>query len=368
MYKTSRKRWPAAVIIFLLFLSAVSLISAQADLSLKEILKKNLEASGGEEMLGQVKNLSFKTGGVRQIVSSAGELKVLTGKDPVVTEIIRVRGGKVDRSSLSGISEVTGPQKIVYQTLAKLYSGVFSLAKFSGQLKFEGLKSYGSEKFFHLTTTATEGPVSTHFYLGTDDFRLKRLVFHGTSAEGDRYEVNYDFAPFEEAEGLRLPLSWFASRVGAQGDLTEVTEVKANQPLTANFFSAMDLNMGAVKVGPGSLEGNVLDVDSFPNGLFVTTNWMKKDVEQAGFKSGEELTLRGGDQAKGFMTSVVFYATAGEIPRPGRPGEPGKEVRILGPARRGGATYILQVMGPSALGLAPKMTILSPISVMRTAK
>jgi len=342
------------------------LVFAQSGPSAEEILKKNLEASGGQEKLGQVKNISFRTGGVRQIVASAGELKVLTGKDPVVTEIIRVREGKVDRNSFGRTSEVTGPQKIIYQTLAKLYAGVFSLAKFRGQLKSEGLKSYGLEKFYHLTTKAAEGPISAHFFLRADDCSLKRVVFQGMSAEGDKYEVNYDFAPFEEAEGLRLPLSWFVSQVGARGNLAEVTEIKVNRPLATDFFSDMDLNMGAVKAGPGSLEGNVLDVSSFPNGLFVITNWMKKDIEQAGFKSGEELTLRGGDQAKGFTTSIVFYATAGELPRWG---EPGKEFRVLGPAPRGGeGTYVLQVMGPAAADLAPQMKILAPLSVMRTAK
>ena len=362
MYNTSRERWAAAVIIFF---SAVGLVSAQADLSVKEILRKNLEASGGTAKLGQVKNLSFMTGGTRQVVSAAGELKVLTGKAPVVTEIIRVRGGKVDRNSFGSVSEVTGPQKTVYQTLAKVYAGVFSLTKFSGQLKSEGLKSFGPEKLYHLTTKAAEGAVSAHFYLRTDDFSLKRLVFQGTTAEGDTYEVNYDFAPFEEAEGLRMPRSWFASQVGTRGNLMEVTEVKTNQPLAAGFFTAMDLNMGAVKVGPGSLEGNVLDVSSFPNGLFVTTNWTKKDVEQAGFKSGEELTLRGGDQAQVSITSVVFYASAGELPPPGGPSA---DIRILAPAPRGGETYVLQLRGPSASGLAEHMTILAPISVEKITK
>ena len=362
MWNTSLERWAAAVIIFL---SGLGLVFAQSGPSVEEILKKNLEASGGQEKLGQVKNLSFRTGGMRQIVTAAGELKILTGRDPVVTEIICVRGEKVDRCSLSGISEVTGPQKTVYQTLAKIYAGAFSLLKFSGQLKFEGLKSYGPEKLYHLTSTATEGPISAHFFLTADDYSLKRLVFLGMTVEGDKYEVNYDFAPFEEAEGLRLPLSWFASQVGTRGNLTEVTEVKVNQPLATDFFSDMDLNMGAVKAGPGSLEGNVLEVDSLRDGLFVTTNWTKKDVEQAGFKSGEELTLRG-DQAKGFMTRVVFYATAEEMPRPGGPLG---DARILGPARRGGGgTFVLQLMGPAAVDLAPQMKILAPISVTRTAK
>jgi hypothetical protein len=362
MRNATRERWAAAVIVLL---SAVSLVSAQSGPSLKEILRKNLEASGGKAKLGQVKNLSFRTGGTRQVVSAAGELKVLTGKDPVVTEIIRVRGERVDRSSSNGISEVADPQKTVYRTLARIYAGAFSLAKFSGQLKLEGVKSFGPEKLFHLTMKGQTGSVAAHFYLRTDDYSLKRLVFQGTSAERDKYEVNYDFAPFEDVEGLRLPLTWFVSQVGTRGDLVEVVEVKANRPLAVDFFSAMDLNMGTVKVGPGSLEGNVLEVSSFPNGLSATTNWTRKDVEKAGFKSGEELTLRGGDQAKGFITSVVFYASAGELPRPG---EPGKEIRILGPAPRGGETYVLQVMGPLAADLALQMTILTPISVEKIVR
>ncbi|MGZ5469299.1 MAG: hypothetical protein ACXW2H_09220 [Candidatus Aminicenantales bacterium] len=362
MFNTSRVRWVVAVITFI---SAVGLVSAQADLTLKDILKKNLEASGGQEKLGQVKNLSFRTGGTRQIVSAAGDLKILTGKDPVVTEIVCVKGGKVDRNSFGSTSEITGPQKAVYRTLAKIYAGAFSLTKFGDLLRVVGLKSFGPEKLYHLTAKASEGPVTTHFYLKADDFSLKRLVFQGTTAEGDKYEVNYDFAPFEEAEGLRVPLSWFVSQVGTRGNLMEVTELKANQPLAADFFSTMDLNMGAVKVGSGSLEGNVLNVDSFPNGLFVTTNWTKKDIEQAGFKSGDELTLEGGDPDKGFVTSVVFYASAGELPRPG---EPGKDIRVLGPAPRAGETYVLQIMGPLASGMEPQFAILAPISVTKTAK
>jgi hypothetical protein len=362
MRKKSREGWAPAVVIFL---AAAGLASAQAGPPLKEVLRKNLEASGGKSKVGQVKNLSFKTGGTRQVVSAAGELIVLTGKDPVITEIVRVKGGNVDRNSFNRTSEVTDPQKTVYLTLAKIYAGVFSLTKLGGELVLEGVKSFGPEKLYHLTTKGKGGPVATHFYLRTDDSSLKRLVFQGTTAEGDRYEVNYDFGPFEDVEGLRMPLSWFVSQVGTRGNMAEVTEVKTNQTLAAGFFSAMDLNAGEVKVGPGSLTGNVLDVNSFPDGLTATTNWTRKDVEQAGFKSGEELTLRGGDQAKGFVTSVIFYASAGEAPPPG--GQPG-EIRILAPAPRGGETYVLQLRGSLAPDLAPHLTILAPISVEKTVK
>jgi hypothetical protein len=104
----------------------------------------------------------------------------------------------------------------------------------------------------------------------------------------------------------------------------------------------------------------VLDVNPVPDGLLVTTNWTRKDVELAGFKSGDELTLRGGDNAAGFVTSAVFYASAGEAPPPGAPG---KDIRILAPAPRGGETFVLQMRGPLAKGLEEIMTVLAPISV-----
>jgi hypothetical protein len=362
MMNSARGRRAAAVMVALVLASA-GRAAVPGRPTLKEILRKNIEASGGKAKLGRVKSLSFRTGGTRHVVSAAGDLKVLVGKDPVVTEIIRVRGHKVESRSFDGTREITGPQKAVYATLAKVYAGAFSLMKFAGRLELEGAKSFGPETLYHLTAKGKNGSVATHFYLRADDFSLKRLVFQGTTPEGDKYEVNYDFAPFEEAEGLRLPLSWFVSQVGTRGNLAEVSEVKANQPLGAGFFSSMDLNMGSVKAGPGRLEGNVLDVTSSPNGLSVVTNWRRKDVDQAGFKSGDALSLRGGDQSAGFIGSVVFYASAGELPPPG---DPGKDTGVLGPAPRGGETFVLQLRGPSAQSLAEHLKVLAPILVEKS--
>lgn len=122
----------AAAAIVILILAAFPLASAQDGLSLKDILAKNIQASGGRDVLGRIKSLSFETGGTRLVVSAAGDLKILAGKDPVVTEAILVRGGAVRRNSLNEVSEVKGFQKSVYLTLAKLYAGAFSLARFDG--------------------------------------------------------------------------------------------------------------------------------------------------------------------------------------------------------------------------------------------
>jgi len=344
----------------LILLAAAFFASAGAGLSLNEILVRNIQASGGKAGIGRIKNLSFKTGGARNIVSAAGELKVLTGKDPVVTEVVLVEGDKVRRNSLDVISEVTEPEKTVYRTLAKLYAGLFSLAKFEGQLKLEGLKSFGAAKLYHLTSKIGRGTVRVHFYLDAGDFRLKRLVFQGATPEGDKVEVNYDFAPFEEAEGLSLPLSWFVSQVGTRGNMTMVTEVKANQPLARDFFKTSEINAGKTESAPGEMRGNVLEFNSSPFGLTIATNWTKKDVEKAGFRTGDKLILLlAGDESE-----LAFYALANEVPPPE---ELAKGARFLAPMPRGGEGFAVQIVGGGAASLQGKLKPLAVISVKKKA-
>ncbi|HYA49327.1 MAG TPA: hypothetical protein VEG35_06470, partial [Burkholderiales bacterium] len=364
MRRTSWQRWAVGAVVFL---AAACLVSGQAGLSLKEVLRRNVAAAGGKAKLAEVKNLSFRTGGGRNFVSASGQLKIVTGKDPVVTEVVLVNGGKVMRNSLDKVNEVAEPQRTVYQTLAKLYAGLFSLVRFEGELKLEGLRSFGPEKLYHLTPKSPKGPVAVHFYLRSNDLCLKRLVFQCKTAEGDKFEVNYDFGPFEETAGLRLPTTWFVSQVGTRGNLMEITDLKVNEPLGAGFFSTLDLNAGSVKAGPGFMEGNVLEAVSSPMGLIIRTNWTKKHVDQAGFKTGEELKLEGGGGASGFVTSVIIYLSANDVPPVN---ELAKGARILAPGPQGDGTFALLMAGPADPGLKSSAQVepLTPISVRRIAK
>jgi hypothetical protein len=358
MLRTILRRWAAGILILL---AASSVTAGQTSLSLKDILGKNLEASGGTAKLAQVKTLSFRTGGMQNFVSSAGELKVLSGKDPVVTEAVLVAGGKVVRNSFGVVSEVAGPQATVYQTMARLYAGLFSLARFEGQFQLIGVVSFGPEKFYHLTPKGPAGPVAVHFYLRADDFLLKRLVFSGTTPDGDKYEVNYDFAPFEEIEGLKLPLSWFASQVGTRGNVTEMSEVKANPALDKGFFAKAETNVGRTEASPGQLKGNVLDWNASPFGLTIITNWTRKDVDAAGLRTGDKLVLLIGEDEY----RLAFYAQSNELPPRN---ELAKIGRLLAPMSRGGETFAIQVMGEEGGPLAAKLTPLAALSVKKTAK
>jgi hypothetical protein len=339
-----------------IFLVLSYLISGQADLSLKDIFQKNLEASGGKEKLQQVLNISFRTGNTRCVVAATGELKLVTGKDPVITEVILVKDGQVRRNSLNTTTEIMNPDRAVYETLANLYAGLFSLQKFEGRLKLEGLKAYGPEKLYHLTTTVED--IKVGFFLRTDDFCLKRLVFEGSTSQGDKYEVNYDFGPFEEVEGIKIPLSWFSSQVGTRGSLTEVTEVKTNQPLARDFFARFDVNIGTIEASAGRLKGNVLDFNSSPYGLTINTNWTKKDVEKAGLGTGDKLVFL----LEGVESELVFYASADKIPAQN---ELAQGARLMTLTPRGGDNYVIQFFAVDTAQIAPKLKPLAPIEIIK---
>jgi len=353
MSKLARHGIVLSIVVFAAF-SALS--SGQPDLSLGEIFTRNVQASGGRGRLSQVQNISFRIGGTRSYASANGELKLVSGKEPVVTDVILVKGDKVRRNSFNAITDITGPQKVLYQTMAQLYAGLFSLSKFEGRLKLEGLKAYGPERFYHLLMNS-DG-VEVGFFLRTDDFFLKRLVFKGLTPDGDKYEVNYDFAPFEETEGLRIPLSWFSSQVGTRGTLAEVTELKINQTLPEDFFDRLEVNVGTTEASAGELKGNVLDFNSSPFGLTITTNWTKADIEKAGLRTGDRLLLL----VEGAEQELVFYASENEIP----PREElGEGARLLTPMPRGGDNYAIQFFGVDSAQTASKLKPLAAIQIKK---
>lgn len=339
-----------------LFLMALpSIASAQTEITLEEIFNKNLQASGGREKLLQVQNISFRTGGTKCVSASSGELKLIRGKEPVVTDIILVIGGKVQKNSFNEISEIIGLQKAVYEALAKLYAGVFSLLRFEGQLEFEGVKAYGPEKFFHLVTDS--GPLKVAFFLRTEDFFLRRLVFQGVTPEGDKYEVNYDFAPFEETDGLMIPVSWFSSQVGTRGSMEEVTEVKTNQLLEEDFFAKLDVNIGTIEAALGRLKGNILDFSSSPYGLTISTNWRKTDIEKAGFQTGDKLAFL----VDGVETELTFYASPRELPSQNVLAQ---GARLMLPPRQGDM-YVIQFF---AVDMGQIMSKLKPLAAIAINK
>ena len=104
--------------------------AAGEDLSLKAVVQKNIEASGGKDKLNQVRNLTFKTGNSQFVVSASGDMKRSIGQEPVVSEVLLVEDGQARRNYFGAITELSDPERTVYLIWAKLYAGLFSLIRF----------------------------------------------------------------------------------------------------------------------------------------------------------------------------------------------------------------------------------------------
>jgi len=328
-------------------------LDAQADLSVKDIVEKNIQAAGGKEALSAVKNYSFKHGLRTYYMATSGLMKLTDGKEPVITEVILVEKDKVKRNCFNKISEMAGFVKSTYQCLAQLRSGLFTLINFKDQLEFKGQKNFGPKKHYMLTTDI--GRLKVEFYIDYDEFILKRLVFKGFDQSRGRYEVNHDFGPYQEIDGIKIPSSWFGSSVGARGSNYGISNVKINPTLDKDFFSTIEVNVGEVKIAEGALSGNIIEFSFRRNMLQMSTNWTDECIKGAGFKSKDKLILQMGDKE----IEIDFY----ESFPPRETIGPGS--KFLVPNRRS-ENYIIYLISPESKQLLEEIEPLLPIQVKKS--
>ena len=336
----------------LVFLGSFLPLYSQADLSVKDIVEKNVQAAGGQEALSKVKNYSFKHGLRTYYMATSGLMKLTDGKEPVITEVILVEEDKVRRNCFNNITEMAGFVKSTYQCLARLRGGLFTLANFKDQLEFKGQKNFGPKKHYMLTTDIER--LNVEFYLDADEFTLKRLVFKGFNQSRGKYEVNHDFGPYKEINGIKIPSSWYSSRVGTRGSNYGISDVKINLPLTKDFFSSIEVNVGEVKIVEGALSGNIIESSFRRNILQISTNWTDECIKGAGFKSKDKLILQMGDRE----IEIDFY----ELFPPRETIGPGSKFMALRPR---GENYIIYLISPEYKQLLEEIEPLLPIRVKK---
>jgi hypothetical protein len=318
-----------------------------------EIVDENIKAAGGKENLSQVKNYSFRYGSTTFYMSDDGLMKLTQSMGPLITETILVDQDKVKRNCFNKITELEGLQKSSYQCLAKLRSGLFTLSHFKGQLEFKGLKKFGPKEHYLLTTNM--GDLEVEFYIDTEEYTIKRLVFRGFDPSGDKYEVNHDFGAYQEINGLRIPSSWFDSQVGARGRAYEVRDVELNQSLDEDFFSKVEVNVGQVEIEQAGLNGNIVQSNFRRNRLTIDTNWTEDCVQKAGFKAKDRLIL----EIAGQEIAVDFYDS--QPPRNAfRPG-----INFLYPNPRG-ENFLIYITSSEGKDLVEKIEPLLPIRVKKS--
>jgi hypothetical protein len=317
-----------------------------------KIIEKNILAAGGKENLSKVKNYSFKSGQTTYYVSTEGSMKMTEGREPIVTEVILVDKDQAKRNCFNSITELTGLQKSTNQCLAQLRAGLFTLTHFKNKLKFLGLKSFGPEELYMLSTNVND--LQVEFYLDSEEYTLKRLVLKGFDEEQNKLEQNHDFGPYQETDGVKIPSSWFNSQVGARGSTFEISDVKINQPLEKDFFSSLDINAGDVEIGEGSLRGNIIQSSFRRNILTVGTNWTDDSIQKAGLNTGDKLILQIGS------TEVEIDFHESFPPRSSL----GPGAKFLIPNRRG-ENYLIYMISSEFKELSEQLETLLPIQIKK---
>ncbi len=336
-------------IVSLLILSGSALLFGS---EVDKILEQNILAAGGKENLSKIQNYSFSYGPTTYYLSSDGLMKLTEGQAPIITEVILIGKDKAQRNCFNNISEYSGLQKSIYQCLARLRAGLFTLSHFKGQLKLHGLKSFGPQKFYMLSTNI--GDLEAEFYLDSEDLLLKRLVLKGYDENQNKHEENHDFGPYQEIEGVKIPTAWFASQVGIRGSSVEVSDVKVNLPLEESFFSNLDVNVGEVEIGQGTLKGNIVQSNFRRNILTIDTNWTEVCIQKAGFKAEDKLILQIADTE----LEIDFHESF--PPR----NELGPGSKFMTPNRRAD-NYLIYLISPEFSQLAEQ---LEPLAVIRIKK
>ena len=179
-----------------------------------EVLNKNIAAAGSADRLAGVDNLSFKTDQRTYYMSKEGNMKITVGTPPIITQSILAIESGVQRNCYNDITDVIPLMASTYRVQALLRSGFFTLRNFRDNLSYDGLKKYGIKSLHKFSTTIDK--LDVEFYIDDGSFTLQRMVLKGVHPVTGTYEVNNDFGPYKDYEGIRMPSSWFASQVGTR--------------------------------------------------------------------------------------------------------------------------------------------------------
>lgn len=323
---------------------------SQADTA--EILAKHFAAAGGADKLAAIKNFSFRTGPMTYYLSPDGKMKITSGDDPVITEVILVDKSAAIRNCFNNITDLPPRLHSTHKALALLRSGMFTLKNFQDTLEYVGLKKFGVTRQ-HMFMTQI-GRLNVYFYLDPEEYLLRRLVIKGYDPGQGTYEINHDYAGYQTFEGIRMPTTWFSSQVGTRGNQLHVSQVTFNQDLGPDFFDNAEVNVGDVKISSGTLGGNIINVDFRRNMLTIGTNWTQKCTEEAGFSNGEKLLLTIRD--KSFTIDFFSDAAPRSAYQAGR--------KFMAPNRQD-ENFVILMLGPENSRLMEELEPLLPIKLKK---
>ncbi|MFC2158105.1 hypothetical protein ACFLT9_09740 [Acidobacteriota bacterium] len=344
-YWANTKLWFSLII----FLFVVSSMPGQTEMS-EEVLTKNIKAAGDVNKLSGINNFSFKTDQRTYYMSKSGQMKITAGTPPIITQTILINGDEITRNCYNDITEIIPLMASTYKVQALLRSGFFTLINFKDNLSYGGLKKFGIKKLHKFSTEI--GKLQVEFYLDSETYTIQRMVLKGFHPVTGTYEINNDFGEYRDFDGIRLPVTWFASQVGTRGANYALSDVKYDLPLEEAFFTNADVNVGDVKIQVGRLDGAITSYSFRRNTLTLQTNWTEKCIHGAGFLNMDRLRLN----LKGNIFEIDYYA--GQVPQnASRPGG-GMLVRS-----RRDENYVIYLFSKELGPIAEQLEALLPISI-----
>lgn len=326
--------------VFILVLFSISLVinlgAGEQKISVKEIIEKNIAASGGKARIDSLTTLSFDTESTiyRRILTTYyaagdGRMKIVVGDGELVENVTVVDEDEIGIRNFAAPAKLTNLKKAELTCFAGLCGGGFTLKNFKDRLRFSGIKRFGPETHYVLTTRIRGHDID--FYIDTKEHTLKRIVFKGSDEMQGGYKSTYDFGQVVASKGLKIPSSWFKSFIGPKernDSRVNIGNIKTGIQLEKGFFKTLDINFGRVRAVEGYLEGNVI-ASRFTGrkNVVMTVNWTPADMDKAGFKTRDKLKLNIG----GSELEVVFLESSGEFtPRDTDPGNKNAFLVALG--------------------------------------
>jgi len=280
----------------LLFAQEPGRTGAAALTDVRDIVVRTVQAVGGKGKLDQVRSYSFRLGEQTVLVSADGRLKLLSGFEPdIVYETLLVGPEGVKKNTRGRLMGLAGVEALKWRFLAEFWSGLFTLRNVLDPLALQGVRAFGPER--HYCLTSRRDGVIVSYYVDAADFLVRRMVMKTSDPATGIFEFVCELGPAEENDGLKFPSRIYLSRVGVSGTAApgaqNVSKVAFNPALPADAFSTADVNPGPVSVSPGALAGRILYVQPHDRLkiVFLVSNWIREDIDRAGLRSGDRIRL-----------------------------------------------------------------------------
>jgi len=310
-----KKQHEVCIALCMLCIVAAALPVYAGEMTVEQIISRNIAAAGGKEKLDGLNSTSieiFSRGRLFSTAYTQGKniMKMVSGEPPIIQSITIVKSDKVDRKTFEPDRPFLEREKCLYLSLEKLISGAFTIKNFEGELTYIGLKKLGPETHYVMGTRIAACPVQINIDAETN--LIKRMVIEDNSPEAAGYKATYDFLPAVESAGFIIPSGWYQCDLGigasARGVQYELKNFTVNPQIEKDFFSRMELNMGAVTAVPGSVKGNLTNSQYNSDGAYgyFITNVLEGDMKKAGLNVEDKVSIKYGDKE---LEAMVFTST-----------------------------------------------------------